>query len=80
VDRLGAVQIDTLQMVARAQYITLWSRHGSYDPSLFDRLASDPTAQGLRRLVHAACLLPSTNTVTRCPSSASCAQRAPLVY
>ncbi len=58
VERLGAVQIDTLQMVARAHYVTLWSRLGSYDPVLFDGLANDP----LIRLVfegwyHAACFV-----------------------
>jgi uncharacterized protein YcaQ len=59
VDRLGAVQIDTLQMVARAHYVTLWSRLGSYDPSMFDTLAND---QENRRLFegwyHAACFVP----------------------
>ena len=59
VDRLGAVQIDTLQMVARAHYITLWSRHGAYDTAILDALASDP---GQRRIFegwyHAACFVP----------------------
>jgi uncharacterized protein YcaQ len=59
VDKLGAVQIDTLQMVARAHYVTLWSRLGTYDPSIFDTLAND---QENRRLFegwyHAACFIP----------------------
>ncbi|HEY3313320.1 MAG TPA: crosslink repair DNA glycosylase YcaQ family protein [Anaerolineales bacterium] len=59
VERLGAVQIDTLQMVARAHYVTLWSRLGNYDPALFDQLAND---SGSRRVFegwfHAACFLP----------------------
>ena len=38
-DQLGAVQIDTLQMVARAHYLAIWSRHGNYDQTLLDRLA-----------------------------------------
>ena len=59
VDRLGAVQIDTLQMVARAHYITLWSRHGSYDPSSFDALASTPEERKLfEGWYHAACFIP----------------------
>lgn len=59
VDRLGAVQIDTLQMVARAQYVTLWSRHGSYDIALFDQLASDPEQRKVfEGWYHAACLIP----------------------
>ncbi len=38
VERLGVVQIDTISVVARAQYLTLWSRLGPYDPRLFDDL------------------------------------------
>jgi uncharacterized protein YcaQ len=34
IQHLGAVQIDTLQMVARAHYLTIWSRHGTYSPAL----------------------------------------------
>jgi hypothetical protein len=60
VERLGGVQIDTLQMVARAHYVTLWSRRGAYDPSTLDALTCPPTEA--RRLFegwyHAACFLP----------------------
>jgi uncharacterized protein YcaQ len=59
VDRLGCVQIDTLHMVRRAQYVTLWSRLGKYNPDDFDRLIYDP---GQRRLFeywqHAASIIP----------------------
>ena len=59
VDRLGAVQIDTLQMVARAHYVTLWSRHGAYDMSLFDQLANDPQQRRVfEGWYHAACFVP----------------------
>jgi uncharacterized protein YcaQ len=59
VDQLGAVQIDTLQMVARAHYITLWSRHGAYDPSHFDVLASTPEQRKIfEGWYHAACFVP----------------------
>src|SRR5512133_2329419 len=59
VDKLGAVQIDTLQMVARAHYVTLWSRLGTYDPSLFDALANDPENRKLfEGWYHAACFVP----------------------
>jgi len=58
VERLGCVQIDTLQMVKRSQYLVLWSRLGCYDPLDFDRLLCDP----LHRYIfegwqHAACLI-----------------------
>ena len=59
VDHLGAVQIDTLNVVARSHYLVLWSRLGAYDPKLFDRLAFDPsqrrTFEGWQ---HAACFIP----------------------
>ena len=59
IEQLGCVQIDTLQMVQRSQYLTLWSRLGSYDTSELDRLIYD---DGDRRLfeywLHAACIIP----------------------
>ena len=65
VERVGWVQIDTLQVVRRAQYLTLWSRLGSYDPGDLDRLLFDGGRGGPengRRLfeywMHAACIIP----------------------
>jgi hypothetical protein len=59
VDQLGAVQIDTLQMVARAHYITLWSRLGTYDPALFDTLTNNQEQRKLfEGWYHAACFIP----------------------
>lgn len=65
VDRIGWVQIDTLQMVRRSQYIALWSRLGSYDTADFDYLTfGNGTIEGEndRRLfeywMHAACIIP----------------------
>src|ERR1051325_10864963 len=59
VDQIGAVQIDTLQMVARAHYVTLWSRHGAYDPSIFDTIAYHPEKRKLfEGWYHAACFVP----------------------
>ena len=60
VDQLGAVQIDTLQMVARAHYVTLWSRLETYRPI---PVRHDwPIDQEQRRLFegwyHAACFVP----------------------
>ena len=57
IDALGGVQIDTLQMVARAHYLTLWSRHGTYAPHILDDLFARE-----RKLFedwyHAACYIP----------------------
>lgn len=67
VERVGGVQIDTLQVVNRAHYLTLWSRLGSYDTSLLDKLLFDEgstTPNNERRLfeywAHAACIIPLT--------------------
>ncbi len=38
VEQLNYVQIDTLNLIQRAQYIVLWSRLGSYATADFDRL------------------------------------------
>ena len=65
VERVGWVQIDTLQVVRRAQHLTLWSRLGSYDNGHLDRLLFHDGGSGPdngRRLfeywMHAACIIP----------------------
>jgi hypothetical protein len=59
-NRLGAVQIDTLQMVSRAHYLTLWSRLGSYKRADFDALAFDPADRRMfEGWYHAACFIPT---------------------
>jgi uncharacterized protein YcaQ len=59
VDRLWCVQIDTLHMVARAHYITMWARHGAYDPADFERLIFDPAERRLFEYwSHAASIVP----------------------
>ncbi len=65
VDRVGWVQLDTLQMVQRSQYIALWSRLGPYDTADFDYLTfgNGGIEGGNDRLLfeywmHAACIIP----------------------
>ena len=67
IERVAWVQIDTLQVVRRAQYLTLWSRLGSYDTADFDTLLFDSgstSPDNGRRLfeywTHAACIIPLT--------------------
>ena len=36
-DRTGALQLDTISVVERAHYLTLWSRFGAYDRRMLDR-------------------------------------------
>jgi uncharacterized protein YcaQ len=59
VQALGYVQIDTLQVVNRAHYVTLWARFGSYNLDDFHKLIYTP---GGRRLYegwgHAASIIP----------------------
>src|SRR5689334_13077841 len=41
VERIGCLQIDPTNVVARNQLLVLFSRLGSFDPALLDRLAYD---------------------------------------
>jgi uncharacterized protein YcaQ len=38
IERLGVVQVDTINVVRRSQYLVPWSRLGAYDDSLLDAL------------------------------------------
>jgi uncharacterized protein len=59
VERMGCVQIDTVHVVRRSHYLTLWSRVGAYDPAALDTLAYDPAERRLFEYwQHAASLIP----------------------
>jgi uncharacterized protein YcaQ len=54
--RMGALQIDTIHVVARSPYFVLWSRLGAYDPAWLEELLAE--GQLFEYWSHAACFLP----------------------
>jgi uncharacterized protein YcaQ len=63
---VGGIQMDSINVVARAHYLTVWSRFGPYDPRRLDRLVYDERLL-IEYWAHAACLVPvSTLPWWRC--------------
>jgi len=60
INQIGCVQIDTLHMVRRSQYLVLWSRLGSYAPEDFDAMSSAADRRIFEGWQHAASLIPIT--------------------
>ena len=60
VEDAGGLQLDSINVVERAHYLTVWSRFGPYDKAVLDRLV-----YGERTLVeywaHAACLVAASD-------------------
>ncbi len=54
--RMGALQIDTIHVVARSPYLVLFSRLGSYDPRWLEELLAE--GKLFEYWAHAACFLP----------------------
>ncbi len=54
--RMGALQIDTINVVARSPYLVLWSRLGDYDPAWLDELLAEGAI--FEYWSHEACFLP----------------------
>lgn len=55
--RLGALQIDTIHVVARSPYLVLYSRLGPYEPRWLDELLA--TGALFEYWAHGACFLPT---------------------
>ncbi|SDR91777.1 hypothetical protein SAMN04489812_0307 [Microlunatus soli] len=60
IDRLGQFQIDTINIVARAHYLPLYSRLGPYDPGLLDRAAGKAPRRLFEYWGHAASMIDVT--------------------
>jgi uncharacterized protein YcaQ len=58
VQQIGCVQIDTLQMVARSQYLVAWSRLGVYSSADFDHLIFGSQRRLFEGWQHAASIIP----------------------
>jgi uncharacterized protein len=55
--RMGALQIDTIHVVARSPYLVLWSRLGDYDPAWLEELLAEGDI--FEYWSHEACFLPA---------------------
>ncbi len=60
INLIGCVQIDTLHMVRRSQYLVLWSRLGNYQPTDFDALIFGHDRRLFEGWEHAATIIPLT--------------------
>ena len=54
--RMGALQIDTIHVIARSPYLVLWSRLGDYEPAWLDELLEEGAL--FEYWAHAMCFLP----------------------
>jgi len=54
--RMGVLQIDTIQVVARSPYLVLWSRLGDYEPRWLEELLAEGAL--FEYWAHEACFLP----------------------
>ena len=58
VKQLGCIQIDTLQMVHRSQYLVPWSRLGDYDTAMLDDMLFGKEKRLFEGWQHAASIIP----------------------
>src|SRR3989475_4879879 len=59
VEDVGGLQMDSINVLDRAHYLTVWSRFGPYERARLDRLVYRPRLL-FEYWAHAACLVPTS--------------------
>ncbi len=59
---VGGIQLDSINVLERAHYLTVWSRFGAYDRARLDRLVHKDRVL-FEYWAHAACLVPHAHLV-----------------